>query len=608
MRTQSPSPEMLAGRRALDGLSGVELIEDWTWESAFGRWSLLLRLAIAQGSERVPRSTDWYFVVESGYPLGRIWVNPAKENGLTETFPHQRINLPIEPEAPWLNGNICVTNEIQSLNRYVLNEEPWTAHRRLKWYVRRALTWLETAANNKLFASGDPFEMPEFLHQSDEKSLVAFSEDAERYLAWQESSNQFGFFEYSKPLWIQQGILVQRFLTPQRKPILEIGWSESAQDTSTQRSQGIWLRLPALPVIKPWQAPTTWGELEDACAQNDIDLLPLLERASHRVRNGKSHLGLVGFPVSRTIGAEPVQMHWQAFLFPALSHGHAHPDGFRPTQNNQFRMDRRSALAPLQSIKWLKSANWHPDEISARGRLPEDVRQAKVAIIGAGALGSVVAEMLARAGVSDILIIDDDYVEMGNLVRHTLTTSDLRNSKAEAVTRRLTSVSPNIQVSAYVGAFPPKSEQIYDRLRGCQVIVDTTASDEVIAGLGTISWDDPKIMLSLSLSMGANRIYIFSTCSTNFPVDDFHRHVDPLLLEDAEAWQERGLPWEGTGCWNPVMPARVDDIWLLAAASIKEIEAAIKRPPEEHQFCVFEQVSSEQGFLGIKRHTGATST
>lgn len=216
--------------------------------------------------------------------------------------------------------------------------------------------------------------------------------------------------------------------------------------------------------------------------------------------------------------------------------------------------------------------------------------------------------MLARAGVSDMLIIDSDHVEMGNLVRHTLTTADLGRTKAEAVTHRLASVSPNTHVNAYTGTFPPKSEQILDRLRHCHVIIDTTASDEVIAGLGAISWDDPKIVLSLSLSMGANRIYIFSTCSESFPAEVFHKHVDPLLMEDAEAWQEKGLPWEGTGCWNPIMPARVDDIWLLAAASIKEIEAAVRKPPEGHQFCVLEQASSERGFLGLRRHTGAAST
>lgn len=142
MSVPSVSEELLAGRRALDGLPGVELLEDWQWLPAHGKWSLLVRLTIAEASALVPQSTDWFFVVEPSYPLGHIWVNPAKTGSLTVTFPHQRINQPGDPDDPWRNGNLCVTTEARALSRYVLNLEPWSAHRRLKWYVQRALSWL----------------------------------------------------------------------------------------------------------------------------------------------------------------------------------------------------------------------------------------------------------------------------------------------------------------------------------------------------------------------------------------------------------------------------------------------------------------------------------
>ena len=41
-------------------------------------------------------------------------------------------------------------------------------------------------------------------------------------------------------------------------------------------------------------------------------------------------------------------------------------------------------------------------------------------IIGAGALGSASAEMLARAGVGKLTIVDRDYVEWSNLQRQQL--------------------------------------------------------------------------------------------------------------------------------------------------------------------------------------------
>ena len=49
-----------------------------------------------------------------------------------------------------------------------------------------------------------------------------------------------------------------------------------------------------------------------------------------------------------------------------------------------------------------------------------NVQNASVIIIGAGALGSASAEMLARAGVGRLTIVDRDYVEWSNLQRQQL--------------------------------------------------------------------------------------------------------------------------------------------------------------------------------------------
>ena len=52
------------------------------------------------------------------------------------------------------------------------------------------------------------------------------------------------------------------------------------------------------------------------------------------------------------------------------------------------------------------------------------LRNCKVAIVGVGALGSVAAELLTRAGVGWIVLIDRDSVELSNLQRQSLFTED----------------------------------------------------------------------------------------------------------------------------------------------------------------------------------------
>lgn len=79
--------------------------------------------------------------------------------------------------------------------------------------------------------------------------------------------------------------------------------------------------------------------------------------------------------------------------------------------------------------------------------------EARAVIAGCGALGSVQAGMLARAGVGHIRLIDRDYVEWSNLQRQCLfEESDAAEGlpKAVAAARRLASINSGIEVTPVV--------------------------------------------------------------------------------------------------------------------------------------------------------------
>ncbi len=57
-------------------------------------------------------------------------------------------------------------------------------------------------------------------------------------------------------------------------------------------------------------------------------------------------------------------------------------------------------------------------EISAEGQ--EKLARARVVIVGCGATGSILASLLARAGIGALVILDRDYVEPSNLQRQSL--------------------------------------------------------------------------------------------------------------------------------------------------------------------------------------------
>src|SRR5207249_4709827 len=62
------------------------------------------------------------------------------------------------------------------------------------------------------------------------------------------------------------------------------------------------------------------------------------------------------------------------------------------------------------------------------------INASRVTLVGLGALGTVAADLLVRAGVGFVRIIDRDFVELSNLQRQSLfDEDDVRNSLPKAV-------------------------------------------------------------------------------------------------------------------------------------------------------------------------------
>ncbi len=76
----------------------------------------------------------------------------------------------------------------------------------------------------------------------------------------------------------------------------------------------------------------------------------------------------------------------------------------------------------------------------------EILKKACVGIAGAGGLGSVVAENLARAGVGRLIIADFDKVEPSNLNRQRFTLDQVGMPKAEALARNIKMFNPFTEI------------------------------------------------------------------------------------------------------------------------------------------------------------------
>jgi molybdopterin/thiamine biosynthesis adenylyltransferase len=105
--------------------------------------------------------------------------------------------------------------------------------------------------------------------------------------------------------------------------------------------------------------------------------------------------------------------------------------------------------------------------------------EARAVLVGCGALGTALANLLVRAGLGHLRIIDRDFVEPSNLQRQTLfDEADARDAlpKAVAAERRLRAINSDVQIEGVVADLGPQNAE--ELLSGFPLILDGTDNFE----------------------------------------------------------------------------------------------------------------------------------
>lgn len=109
------------------------------------------------------------------------------------------------------------------------------------------------------------------------------------------------------------------------------------------------------------------------------------------------------------------------------------------------------------------------NEIGIEGQ--EKIRAARVLIIGAGGLGSPAAFYLASAGVGAIVLVDGDTVDLTNLQRQILhTTERVGTPKAHSGRVALHAINPDVEVTAI--ARRVDADALDDLVRDAMIVLD----------------------------------------------------------------------------------------------------------------------------------------
>lgn len=106
-----------------------------------------------------------------------------------------------------------------------------------------------------------------------------------------------------------------------------------------------------------------------------------------------------------------------------------------------------------------------------------------VAIVGVGALGSPFADLMAKAGLKGLYLVDSDISTHGNRIRHQLDLTDVGRSKVRAIANRLMHVDPWSQISVQemrLGVAVPGPEEAQLQMAHDAVLEEIEARDLLV--------------------------------------------------------------------------------------------------------------------------------
>lgn len=590
-----PNNDLRESRRRIQTIENFELLEDFFWNALMAKWVLKFRLiGNYTPTLNVPLATEWYCMVSPEYPWGDIDIYPSSNGGIVKTFQHQSHNAS-EENCEWRTGNICVSTSVGLWGRKFFNQEPYNAKERLVWHIKRCADWVQAAATDSLVVKGDPFEMPSF--PKNKECLFVFNECGKTYEQWQRAESRHGIVHSKCPF---EQTAIHTIISFETKGFqLNYEWGKHISDSKSNLASNIWVLLKEIPTIDPWEMPTKWQDLFDMVSKQGLDLRKLIGNYISKTKPIVKYL-LLGFPISKNIGDEDISIYWQAIVLPKLP---LIKGGFRKGMPAMLETQLNLMFTKESKISWCETQNWNKQNISVRGKLPDSITSARLTVIGVGAIGANLTEMLVRLGCDNITIIDKDLVKIGNLSRHNLTMDQVWSAKAQSVANHLNRIFPSSNVKPIKRPLDSTMSHysIEKLIVDTDVFIDATGDDSLIHFVSELLFKRDKIFISLSTGFAAKRLFCFMKNTKEGTIaSEFTQKIQPWLDLDAKENPDPQFPRDGIGCWHPVFPARIDDIMMLLSLAIRQIDYFLNSEMVDDFVVIEKEMNNKKKLNGIK--------
>jgi len=388
------------------------------------------------------------------------------------------------------------------------------------------------------------------------------------------TKGEFGLFGYSKLSQHEKDgkiintHVVQDFEFGTEKT--ECKWSTYYKKMSRQ-GKGLYYFMEVPPVENKRFAVKNWNELEPFVSQEFLNHM-------YKVgRNQKPVPILFGYRIPNG------EVHWIVATI---------PDGKFPNYGEKIS-GTKEYLSRLgnTTISWAQTRNSSYQYFFGRGAFPTEMTEKVILIIGAGAIGSMVASTLVRGGCRLIALNDFDLKEPENVCRSEYSFSTGVVEKIDELESTLTKVSPFVEVVKSKGFLDVAKmalnsgeleNSVMRELEKAAMIFDCSTDNDVAYILDKL--EKPEQIFTLSVTNLAQELICAVPPNLYKWMNTMTEHLDKGVVQ----W------YNPTGCWNPTFKASYNDIASLVQFALRHIAYSVENKIPHRSFYL--STSFDKGF------------
>lgn len=233
------------------------------------------------------------------------------------------------------------------------------------------------------------------------------------------------------------------------------------------------------------------------------------------------------------------------------------------------RQGNRAALALVafdrnpHDLRAAEAAHDGESTLFLRAGLDADVlADQRIAVVGAGAVGCQVAEMLVRSGAGELTLVDGDLIRPGNCIRHVAPLRDVGRPKVDAVKDYLLRTGFIDPACVTTDTSPLRSaKRTEELLASHDLVIDCTANGPASALLLTASRILGRPVVSVCLQRNGTVARVDRS-----PLADGEQHAAAVEPGGPETDLREG------GCGDPVSPTPP---WACSAAAARAVAMAV---------------------------------